>query len=351
MPTTKTKLKTRKKITLPYSFPCVPVKQGEHTLVCFAADAKVVWRFVQVSQRDSDKDTGYQRSLSASRVRAIAKYIDDGNTIPNSILIALNDGAKISNDGRRITIPKRSNSGWVIDGQHRLAGAHEAKTKIEFAVLAFVDLDLAEQIHQFVVINREAKGVPTSLYYDLLKRLPANKSEADVAKERAADIAHQLKTDAKSPFYRRIVVTPPKPGEISLTNFVRMVAPQVQDKKGFFHAYSLNDQIGVLDNFFKALKHVFPQAFQPGKMLFFKTLGFGAMINVLSTVFSLTLKESGGFTVKEISSVLKKIEDFEFADWEKLGSGVQAEGLAAEDFRQSLLIRVESQTENSSLRL
>ncbi len=335
----------------PRQFPCLELQQGDYRLICFVVKAKTLWDFVEINERDSDKDEGYQRALSPSRTRAIAKYINEGNTIPNSILIALDEGATLSEDKKTLTIPRKADAGWVIDGQHRLAGARESEKNIEFAVLAFVGLNLEEQIQQFVVINKEAKGVPTSLYYDLLKRLPHNKSEADIAKERAADIAEQLKKDPKSPFYRRIVVSPPKGGEMSLTNFVRKISPLVTDKKGFFHAYNLNDQVGVLDNYFRALKHVFPDYFKTGSQLFFKTLGFGAMINNLSTVFSLTLKDHNGFRVQDASQILKNVEDFDFANWEKLGTGVQAESQAAEDFRQSLLLRVEKHTEGSSLRL
>lgn len=72
--------------------------------------------------------------------------------------------------------------------------------------MAFVGLPENEQINQFVTINREAKGVPTSLYYDLLKHLPTNTSESEVSKARAVDIAHALRKNETSPFYQRIVV-------------------------------------------------------------------------------------------------------------------------------------------------
>ena len=37
-------------------------------------------------------------------------------------------------------------------------------------------MDIDDQVFQFVTINRTAKGVPTSLYYDLLKHLPPSKN-------------------------------------------------------------------------------------------------------------------------------------------------------------------------------
>lgn len=341
-----------KKNAVPYKFPCVVIKQGAYKLVCFVADAKTIWQFVEVNQYTTNKVEGYQRVLSSSRVNTLARFIDAGNSIPNSILISLEAGATLSAREDYITIPKRANAGWVIDGQHRLAGAYNSKKNIQFAVIAFLGLDISEQVHQFVTINRESKNVPTSLYYYLLKRLPPDKSEADMAKEVAVDIADELKKNPESPFYQRIVVSPPKPGELSLTNFVRKIAPLVTDKRGLFHTLALNEQIGVIDNYYRALKHIYPEYFQTGKQIFFKTLGFGAMINALMTVFSLSLKEYNGFRVEDVAKVLKKVEDFEFSAWEKAGTGVQAEMQAGEDFRQSLLLRFQgSQPETSSLRL
>lgn len=327
------------------------IKQGNFRLVCFVASAKTIWQFVEVNQRDSDKDEGYQRALSESRVNQIATYINNGNSIPNSVLISLDGETKLSSTNDRILIPKKPDAGWVIDGQHRLAGAKESDVDIQFAVIAFIGLDLSEQIRQFVTINKEAKGVPTSLYYDLLKRLPPDKTEAELAKERAVDLADLLKKDQASPFYRRIVISSPKSGELSLTNFVRKVAPLITDKKGFFHTFSLNDQIGIFDNYYRALRTVFPEYFQPGRFLFFKTVGFGAAINVLSTVFGITLREHSGFRVQDVVKVLKKVEDFDFSQWETMGTGVQAEGQAADDFRQSLILRFESAVDGTSLRL
>jgi DGQHR domain-containing protein len=333
-------------------FPCMTAKQGKYQLICFVAPAHVVWKFVKVNRRESDKDEGYQRALSDSRVSALKRYIDSGNTIPNSILLSLDHGAIVSRDGQSVRIPNKEDAGWVIDGQHRLAGAHEAGKNIELVVIAFIGLAEDEQIKQFITINREAKGVPTSLYYDLLKHLPPGKSDSDAAKERAVDIANDLRKREASPFYQRIVVDPPKSGQLSLTNFVRKVAPLVIDKKGRFHTYLLNEQVGIFDNFYRALENVFPQQFRDGRSTFFKTLGFGAMINSLQTIFELSLTEHHGFKVEDATNILKKIEDFDFSQWDKMGTGTQAELQAGDDFRQRLVARVQQDhPETGTLRL
>src|SRR5262245_34855681 len=101
-----------------YKFPCLVIEQGNYELVCFVANAKTIWEFVTVNRNTADKVEGYQRALSQSRVKAIAKYINAGNCIPNSILIALDADASLSERAGNYTIeiPKKKVAGWVIDG-------------------------------------------------------------------------------------------------------------------------------------------------------------------------------------------------------------------------------------------
>jgi len=332
-------------------FPCLLVHQGKYEIVCFVAKAREIWKFTKVNRRETDKDIGYQRTLSPSRVEAVRKYIDNGNAIPNSILISLDKYSKVSPNGDYILIPNQEDAGWVIDGQHRLAGAHESKRDIEVVVVAFVGLPEDDQINQFVTINREAKGVPTSLYYDLLKHLPPNKSDADVAKERAVDIAHTLRKNDTSPFYQKIVIDSPKKGQISLTNFVRKVSPLLIDKKGKFHTYTLPEQQSIIDNYFHALEHAFPKAFSDIDAIFFKTLGFGAAINALPTVFDLSLREYQGFRIEDAVKILKKVDYFDFSEWDKFGTGTAAELQAGEDFRQELINSFNQSADAGTLRL
>jgi len=242
--------------------------------------------------------------------------------------------ASVSADGNRLTVKNIPNAGWVIDGQHRLAGAHAAKKDIELPTVAFVDMDDDAQIEQFVTINREAKGVPTSLYYDFLKKLPL-KSAADQAKERAADLSTELKKDEESPFFGRIVVTTtPKKGEISLNNFVRKVAPMVSTGKALAE-FNTMEQAAILRNYYGGLRTVFPSKFGQSSV-FFQTLGFGALINALPTALNLSIKNYKGFTIGDVAKLFGQIKHFPFDDWAKLGTGSAAEIQAGEDLKQEL---------------
>jgi len=330
--------------------PVMWVKQANIKLACFVMNAKKLWSIVEINKRDPDKDKGYQRALSISRVSAISRYIEKKNPIPNSVLISLENTTKISTDNNSLIIPNKKNAGWVIDGQHRLAGAHESQVDIDLVVVAFLGLSLEKQIEQFVTINKEAKGVPTSLYYDLLKKLPIAKSEAEIIKEKSVDIATCLRRDEESPFFGRIVViTSPKKGELSLTNFVRVITHLLSKKQGKLAIYNTNEQIKIIDNYFRALKNIFPHYFENGDPIFFQTLGFGALINAFPTVFDLTMTHYKTFKVEDISKILKKIDDFAFDDWKQLGSGTAAEIQAGEDLRNALMVRFSTTGEAGSL--
>ena len=320
----------------PINVAAFEVIQGSHRFYVFKLRASTLWKFVSINRRAEEKDEGYQRVLSTSRLEAVARHIIEGNPLPNSVLIAL-EGATYSPQTSKLKIPSGTDVGWVIDGQHRIAGAHEAANKVEIdlCVIAFIDVDLEFQIEQFVTINREAKGVPTALVYDLLKHLPARKKPTEVATERAAEIANSLRRGRQSVFGNRIVVTmSPRKGQISITNFVRKVAPHVNPERGILRIYTLPEQERIIDNYFSALKRLFPEQWKKTDNIFFRTIGFGAMMNVFEEIFQTTISsKKGSFKVSDIMSIMDGVSHFDFAQWEAYGSGNKAELQAAQDFR------------------
>jgi hypothetical protein len=220
-----------------------------------------------------------------------------------------------------------------------LAGAHEAAQSgkdVSIPVVAFVGLSQSEQINQFITINREAKGVPTSLYLDLLGSLK-NKKPQDVAKERASDIGVQLRRDESSSFFERIVATrPPQSGEISLTNFVRKVSPLILRDKGFLSGYYEIEQRRIIDNYFMGMRNVYVDEFRRTDPIFFRTIGFGAMLNALPVFFSTCLAHFKGFTVEDTTKGFKKIGELPCDSWRQMGSGNAAEIQAGEDVRAAI---------------
>jgi DGQHR domain-containing protein len=315
------------------------IEQGPHALYMLKGKASVLYNALSINRKIEGKDEGYQRVLSSSRVQALKRFITQKNPVPGSIVVCL-EKADYSAEDKTLTIPAGLDVGWVVDGQHRLAAAELASREgvdIDLSVIAFVGLNEEHQIEQFITINKEAKSVPSSLYLDLLKKLPSKKA-AEVPKERAADLASLLRKTEDSPFFQRIVTTTaPKEGQLSLVNFVRKVAPLVVPERGLLAPYGENDQVGILSNFYMGLAQVFPDEFEDSKSIFFKTLGFGALMNIFPAFFTLTLKEcQGAFRVSDVAKVFQKIDSYSFDAWKQAGTGSQGEILAGEDLKTNL---------------
>lgn len=342
----------------PITVPCVKLTQHSRNIYLFSLDAHTLWDILQINERSADKDEGYQRALSNSRAEDISSFISERGLISPALIVSLNNST-FDPVTSTLKIPNIENAGWVIDGQHRLRGAYlasisENPINLDLPVVAFSDLSEDEQIVQFVTINKEAKGVPTSLYYDLLNRLPHNKTPAEKAKEIATEIARTLTKDIDSIFYERIIfVRTPKKGELSVNNFVRKVSPLLTENRGTLGTnFTQQNQTKIIENYFTALKIVFPEQFTSRNFRFFGTLGFGAAINSFDTVFSLTRTEFGTFTVEDIVKVLQRADDYNFSTWDQYGTGVSAETAVGNDFKAVINARTrEIQNTDSILRL
>lgn len=303
----------------------------------FAMSAKTLWSIVKINRREEDKDKGYQRTLSASRVKKIAKYLNEGHSIPGAILVSF-DKSSVSANGSQITITNDRDAGWVIDGQHRLAGAHEADNDIEVPVVAYTALKPDEQIELFVTINREQKGVPTSLYYDLLKHLPGRLTETEILQDRANDLATALRQDDNSPFYQRIrVTTSPKQGQLSSTNVVRKLVPHLR-RDGRLAQFNDEERAGILNNVYKALEQVFPEEYSKPDSVFMRTIGFGAILDALPVILDVTFRIAGTVTARvgDLVNTFTLVRSFDFGAWRQMGTGSAAEKQAADDLRTQL---------------
>jgi len=316
----------------------VMVQQGNLTFYLLALSASQLWNVVTINQRVEAKDEGYQRVLSPGRVRAVSRYIENGGAIPGSVIVSF-DKLKFDQKTSELEIPD-GETGWVIDGQHRLAGAHEAAkegTDILLPVAAFVGLNFESQVELFVTINREAKNVPSSLYLDLLKHLPKKKSEKELTEERISDIARTLNNDESSPFFQRIIFTrTARAGEISLTNFARVLRPHLQKAGGTLSPFTQTEQVGVISNYYRALETAFPSLAKSESSVLFRTVGFGGVWRAFPLVFSNALSRYKAASVSAFTKVLRQIAGFNFDNWTQYGTGTAAEGQAGDDMIASL---------------
>ena len=176
--------------------PAIEISQNGQKFYLCALSAKTLSTVARVDMRDPKGDTGYQRLFVDAHVSGIRKYLQSGKCIPVSLLVTFRR-ARFKNGV--IRIQKDSRYGWIIDGQHRWLAARDLSKDIPLPIIAFINLPLEKQIEHFIVINRDARGVPSSLYLDLLKSLPKEKTVGERAKERATDIARTLTIDGRVP--------------------------------------------------------------------------------------------------------------------------------------------------------
>ena len=340
------------KLAAGVSIPAMNLSQGNKDIYVFKMKASELWGLISINRRNPDKDEGYQRVLPNSRVKSLSTYIQEGHPIPNAIILSFDD-ATFDAVNSVLKIPAGKDVGWVIDGQHRLAGAHEAAKEggidYELPVVAFTDLSEEDQVEQFITINREAKGVPSSLVLDLLNMIP-KKKPSDLANERAVDIAKDLRDDKDSALYNRIVIDAPSKGQISLTNFVRKVTPIVHQETGVLKSFTYEEQVKILRNYFTAIKSVFHEEWTNTNSIFLRTIGFGALLNIFQRVFDETSRRYSSFLEQDVVRTLKLVDGFDFGQWSSHGSGTKAENDAAKDLLIDFERAIQSKEEDGKFK-
>jgi DGQHR domain-containing protein len=290
-------------------------RQRGWQIFSFVLDSATFDRIAFVSRRDDDKDAGYQRNLSRQRAADIAQYIDKQNgCIPNSILVNLEQGATYDEKAQTLRIPDQPKAAWVIDGQHRMFGLRQAKTKYDLVITAFLNLDVAEQAKQFKIINSKQKGVPTSLLYDLLDLT----KDGTYVQQRGHELASRLNDEPESPWYQQIDLTGSGDGLITQTRVVTAVEGLISERGALFQ-YSEEEQYGILKNYFTAIKTIFASDWGNKNSVLTKALGFSAWLIVLPQVFNACLQRFQNFTVKSIVTVLTPIKTYNFSSEQHRG--------------------------------
>lgn len=238
-----------------YSYPCVVITKPEwgFKMVQFFIEASDMSRWCGV-YRKNITDKGYQRILKKKHYEQIAKYLNnEGNVIPNSMVIAFNDkldiegdiapGAELSEEptespvdaagdpydgfkygNARINVRvhpdcdkddeldeeevSAKRSAYIIDGQHRMAGGNASSRDSFFPVTAFLGVSKEDQAFHFIVINRQSQKVskhdidaviPKAIYDKLQDRLvSASIINSD------ADLVYALDNSSDSPFLKSI---------------------------------------------------------------------------------------------------------------------------------------------------
>jgi len=172
----------------PISVPAFMTSMGKTRIFNFVMNPKDLLEISYVARRETRNERYYQRILRKKRLRLIADYINDGNILPNNLIIAFNEKLRRfvnfhaikKGDEYSLTdwpykgisygileFPKDYRSCWIIDGQHRLYSFVSSKKTFHMPIVAFDNLPLEDQCKIFLDINKYQKPVPPDLVWDL----------------------------------------------------------------------------------------------------------------------------------------------------------------------------------------
>jgi len=164
------------------SYAAVLITQGSYKFYSAALPIEPLANSCFVTTRDEDPDDGFQRLLDEDRAQNIADYIDNGGTIPTSVILSVQDDAEFEYDskGKTIRFINAPKTFLVLDGQHRVWGFKLAKVKtLRVPVIIYAGLDRAEESRLFIDINTKQRPVPNELLLDI-KKLADYETESEM---------------------------------------------------------------------------------------------------------------------------------------------------------------------------
>jgi DNA sulfur modification protein DndB len=326
--------------------PAIEGKMGGLTYYSFVIEPDRLLKIAYILHRNKANRRmmpTYQRLIKKERLKSIRGFVNNGGYFPNSLIVSIDtDGhdvrfeqsqARIEGETSRLGIlylPKKYQSVYVIDGQHRLYGYSETDwaSKNSIPVVAFVDLPKKDQLKMFMDINQNQKPVSKSLRntlnIDLLwdSDLYSRRLEALML-----DIGQKLGEESKSPLYGLIVT-----GEDSVSGKRCITLDYIKEalkQTRFFNVYKKRKnevaQLGTFDKMdnddtFDLLFPFLEKSFQTVKDYCSQEWDKGpdgfvainnctyALIKIFDDIANVVLGKSGKQTVDDYNSFFKECE-------------------------------------------
>ena len=204
--------------------PAIEGRMGVLTYYSFVIEPERLLKVAYILHRNKANHRmmpTYQRLIKKDRLKAIRQYVNDGGYFPNSLIVSVDtngrglqfDAAQARRDDSpsrigTLHLPKRYQSIYVIDGQHRLYGYSETEwaDRNSVPVVAFVDLPKEEQVKMFMDINQNQKPVSKTLRNTLNIDLLWNSDYyASRLEALMLNLGQELGENSHSPLFGRVV--------------------------------------------------------------------------------------------------------------------------------------------------
>ncbi len=141
-------------------------------------DFKIDW---WKKEKKLDKDQGYQRIPTRSRLLKIVRFIENEKNpiFPTSVLLSSREKLEFKSRDGENGLLKINRPLWIVDGQHRIYGLRLAVTdkgyyewkERELPVIILDNFDKPEETVQFYILNTTQKRVPTDLAQRLIRKI------------------------------------------------------------------------------------------------------------------------------------------------------------------------------------
>lgn len=281
-----------------------------------------------------DSRQGYQRPLTASRLRQVAAYMQqEEGVLPTSLLVCIRQPDRATfepvgfdsgcGEPGMLTIPAGVTM-WLVDGQHRLFGLEWALTKgkagwvadYPLPVTIVEGIDAYEEMRYFHVINTRQRGVPTDVVDRHLLTMrevegPAlleREGERNYLRGRATKLCDVLNGDPASPWYGTIIMPGEKRRPHHLMRQHGMVSSLDSVVRDAFVKRLTDEEAGkLLLNYWCAARDRWQSAFEePQAYVIQKALGAGALHQILPDVLELC-RSADDFSREKMADILAEI--------------------------------------------
>ncbi len=223
------------------------VKQGDHRFYTLTIPSHILAACSFVTTKDEEPDHGFQRVLDGKRARDIAEYIDEGGTIPSSVILSAQPDSRFRSVDRSKTAAFAFGpySFLIIDGQHRVYGYSLAKTSVRVPVVIYDNLTKDQEARLFIDINTKQRPVPKELLL-AIKGLAKDENDIEAALGQVFDFFH---ADSKSSLLGWTSSTKKATSKIDRVTFNAGVRPHLS----IFDGKSTAQIYEILNNYLSAV--------------------------------------------------------------------------------------------------
>jgi len=241
----------------PFNIDAIKIAYSDQEYYVGVCKVNDIFDISKVSRADEDPESGFQRMLGDNRAKQISEYIKSGNLIPGALILSAQEGVIRSYDKakKKLTINPSKGALLVIDGQHRLYGAHRSGVDVYFPICIFSNLSKEQEVQFFIDVNGFQRGVPKALRLELTKFTAEPGSDDELLNE----IFGELDENPESPLFGKMARTRSVTGKISHVAFRNGFKLVLENP--IFTAFRIEQKKRVVLNYLDAVDRVLLENF------------------------------------------------------------------------------------------